>query len=538
MKGLHLKIEDFDFVYTGEKMNALIEKLSDESRREGSAAAIAMPNSEAEIEKIIQFCFEQDTQITVSSGLTGIAAGAVPESGIAMNMSNMDNVTKIRESEGEFFLTCQPCVSLAALRTMIHEKDFRGMEDWEKESLSAFEVFKKSPEQTFPVDPTETSACIGGMAACNASGARSYFYGAMRKYITAIRGITPTGKLFLIKRGEHFVNDKLEFSFPLLNGESIKEKIPSYTMPEIKNAAGYFAKPGMDIIDLLIGSDGTLAVFTEIELKLVKAPENILGIVLFAQSEEVALRIVHDLKGETKLKLPQPPLAIEYFDYRAVQMLRNRKNSAEGCEEIPHIPDNFHTAIYFEFAGDEDTLEECTIAIAEIMERENCSEEAAWMATEEREHEKLKAFRHAIPETVNMYIGQIRKDFPEITKLGTDMAVEDRYLDDTIRFYRSTLEENNLHYVIFGHIGDSHLHVNILPSNTEEYKKGKDVYLKFAKRICKLGGTVSAEHGVGKLKKFLLPVMYGEEGTKEMKSVKKVFDPKGILGRGTLFNLD
>ena len=101
--------------------------------------------------------------------------------------------------------------------------------------------------------------------------------------------------------------------------------------------------------------------------------------------------------------------------------------------------------------------------------------------------------------------------------------------------YRELLDTATLDYVIFGHIGNNHVHVNILPRNLDEYARGKALYLELARKALAWGGTVSGEHGIGKLKKPLLRLMFGEDGIAAMRAVKQVFDPAGLLNPGTLF---
>ena len=101
--------------------------------------------------------------------------------------------------------------------------------------------------------------------------------------------------------------------------------------------------------------------------------------------------------------------------------------------------------------------------------------------------------------------------------------------------YRVGLNRTGLEFVIFGHIGNNHVHVNILPRSLEDYNRGKDLYLEWARRVIALGGTVSAEHGIGKFKVALLREMLGEEGIRQMRDVKRVFDPSGLLNQGNLF---
>ena len=118
------------------------------------------------------------------------------------------------------------------------------------------------------------------------------------------------------------------------------------------------------------------------------------------------------------------------------------------------------------------------------------------------------------------------------------MAVPDAMLEDVMHLYRTTLRETGVESVIFGHIGNNHVHVNILPRNMEDYIKGKALYGKWAEAVLKMGGTVSAEHGIGKMKISLLKKMIGEKGIEEMKGIKRTFDPEWRLNIGNLFEIE
>lgn len=159
-----------------------------------------------------------------------------------------------------------------------------------------------------------------------------------------------------------------------------------------------------------------------------------------------------------------------------------------------------------------------------------------WVASNQRDMEKLQFFRHAVPECVNMTIDDYRKASPSITKLGTDMAVPDSELEWVMSMYRRDLDSAGLNYVIFGHIGNNHLHVNILPRDIHEYDMGKELYLAWAKEISRRGGTVSAEHGVGKLKTEFFAAMAGESSLNELQNLKKIFDPHVKLNSGNMFS--
>ena len=135
-----------------------------------------------------------------------------------------------------------------------------------------------------------------------------------------------------------------------------------------------------------------------------------------------------------------------------------------------------------------------------------------------------------------MLIDERRRRDSSITKLGSDMAVPDEHLGDVVALYRSSLAEAGLESAAWGHIGDNHLHVNVLPRSAAEHAAGERLFAMWAAEVSRMGGAVSAEHGVGKLKRAFLEEMYGRRGVAEMARVKLAFDPAGRLGRGNLFD--
>jgi FAD/FMN-containing dehydrogenase len=140
-------------------------------------------------------------------------------------------------------------------------------------------------------------------------------------------------------------------------------------------------------------------------------------------------------------------------------------------------------------------------------------------------------FRHALPETVN---DQVRQN--GFLKLGSDFAVPIDRNPEMLGYYQKCLDaEFPGRYVIFGHIGDAHVHVNILPAGQSEFERGTDMMLDFAREAVRLGGTVSAEHGLGKRKAELLGIQYSDEHLAAMKSLKRRFDPNYLLSPGNLF---
>ena len=154
----------------------------------------------------------------------------------------------------------------------------------------------------------------------------------------------------------------------------------------------------------------------------------------------------------------------------------------------------------------------------------------SWTAQDLKKQREFKDFRHALPEAVNEIVK--RRGF---SKVGTDMAVPADKFPEMFKHYYQVLNAAGMKHLVFGHIGDSHLHVNILPRSEQEVRATKDIYLGFVRKAVELGGTPSAEHGIGKLKYLFLREMVGDAGIAEMVRVKKALDPAGILNRGNMF---
>jgi len=301
-----------------------------------------------------------------------------------------------------------------------------------------------------------------------------------------------------------------------------------------------FVKENMDLIDLFIGSEGTLGIISQIELRLLREPEYIWGLMFFFCEEESAVRFVKALREVNSYSSPASakiqPAAIEYFNGNALELLRVQKESNTAFSNISDVNRRFHSAIYVELHGN--TEDDVMESMVEALERaEGCggSESDTWVASTTQLMENMKLFRHAVPEAVNLLVDQRRKENPDITKLGTDMAVPDDRLEEIMDMYKSDLAQAGFDSVMFGHIGDNHIHVNIIPRTMEEYGKGKELYAKWACKVLEAGGTVSAEHGIGKLKVNFLKMMYGQEGIDGMSAVRNAFDPRNILNEGNLF---
>ncbi len=496
-------------LYTAEEISP--DFLRDESRLEGSADCAVFPASTEEVSAALKWAANENIPVTVSGGRTGIAGGAVPEGGLLLSLARMQKIFGIVEDEsGKKTVSCQTGVLLSEIRDFL--------------------IANKCKDQ-FPPDPTETSATIGGMIACNASGAHTFRYGPTRDYIEELTAVLADGQIIKLKRGS--ASGSRAFTVKSSGGCEIVSEYPSYAQPETKNAAGYYSGENMQAIDLLIGSEGTLAVVTEAKLKLVPSPEFEFNAMCFVNSEAAAVELTNILRETGELEVT----AVEYFDPGAIEMLRRRRKEMGPASAVPPgMPEGTEIAgICTDIACKKDEVADAAKKLDELTAKLSGGKPVVvWAAFDKDERERLRKFRHALPETVNTLIAERRKKHREITKLGTDMAVPDEYLAHILQFYRKELDSHKLEYVMFGHIGNNHIHVNILPRNPSEYLLGKQVYMDFAEEVLKCGGSISAEHGIGKLKKQFLSLMLKEAGLHEMRRIKEIFDPELRLGPGAL----
>lgn len=259
--------------------------LCDESRRVGHAETICFPRSTTEVAQALEAASTNGWPVTIQGGRTGITGGCVPDGGLILNLSRMNAIGEINGDT----MAVQPGALLADIR-----KAVGGGGD---------------PALFFPSDLTETTASIGGMVANNASGARSFRYGAVRNWIQALEVVLANGETIHVERGVHKA-DGLGFKLGGIEG-MLPDLSHLRRCDGIKNAAGYFVKPDMDLVDLFIGAEGTLGVVTEITIRLLPEPGQMNGLTAFFAAEEEALEFVRFLRGAGPGARPS---AIEFFD--------------------------------------------------------------------------------------------------------------------------------------------------------------------------------------------------------------------------------
>jgi len=437
-------------------MKQLVE---DASGFSGHADEIYTPSTEAEVVEILKL----GVPITVLGAGTGVAGGRVPQDGCALSLEKFNK------------LEIHPGYAIVGAAVWLR--------DLHKAAATS--------GQLYAPDPTETSASIGGTIACNASGSRSFLYGDTRRHVRALRVAMMDGMVRTFRRG-----DKVDFDVPTL-------PLPATT----KFSCGYKLSPGMDWVDLFIGSEGTLGVVLEAEVQLLPAADELFTGVIFFKDEEKALDAVEAWRGVPGLRM------LEFFDSHSLDLVRTRFSSTpKGA------------ALLIEEEGDD------IDAWSDRLEAADALIDDSWFAASAQDRERFRQFRHAVPELVN---DTVRRN--GFLKMGSDYIVPVDRNREMMRYYRQKLDAFSGKSVIFGHIGDAHVHVNILPAAGEEVEVAKAMMVDFARHAVSLGGAVGAEHGLGKRKAHLLALQYSEAELESMKAVKRRLDPQWLLGRGTLF---
>jgi len=486
--------------------------LSDESKLRGSGLKeIVFPKSPEEVCLVLGENFRLGIPTRVSGARSGLAGAAVPEkeeSVLSLEEMTSIGIPSFDETTSSWTVRVQPGVTLRELNHFL----FQWGKGW-----------------YFPVDPTETAASIGGMAATNASGARTYFFGPTRNWIRAARIALPDGNEICLQRGrDRLDGNTLQIEW---SGALRSLLLTPLSRPPTKATLGYWFETGGDVLDLFIGAEGTLGVFTEIELALAQAPAHRLSYMQFFSSDETALRFVERLRASALSGL----LAIEFLDRHSLELaLANARGSKSAPAAL--VSGETQAAIYIEvvFENEPDLLE-VYAKLEEILSELGTSSENSYAGIEERELREIKAFRHAVPEQINSLIAQRKSKVAGLHKIATDMAVPDSELMPIYRLYRDELLREGMEFAIFGHAGNNHFHVNILPRDGAELIKAKELYRKFAEAVVRVGGAVAAEHGIGRLKREFLALQYAPESLAKLREIKDFFDPRSLLNNGVLF---
>lgn len=513
--------------------SGLDELLRDEARFTGHADALIEVTDEAQAAEVMRTAQDLNVPITIAAAQTSLTGAAVPDEGVILRLKGFDTMNPDDPTD------VGPGIVLGEYR----------------KKVASHGLF-------YPPDPTSEHSCtLGGSVACNASGALSYAYGPTAEYVQSLRVLLPTGDILDIERGDVTSRDSV-FYVP---GRLLwPKRCSELTIPapqsqatdwhECKNVAGLFAGDPMDLVDLFIGSEGILGLILRIGTILLPRRRPYFGLMLYLPTRAVTLETVRLLDlctrrfkdGEAGLDLALhevltrlaaggtrcspddlsliSPSCMEWIGAALGEFLsparRERITDCFGClyveQEYPEGEDPIVVAE--QWAG-----------LATMLEASHSAEGrpiATELALTENQIRAVRQDRLSVPEKLNELVQ------PGMRKIATDFAVPREHLPELLTVHE-TVFSDTVPY-IFGHIGNAHLHVNVLPKTREEALVRQNQMIEIARHVCAMGGTVTAEHGIGKLKRELLRIMLGDRGIEEIRHIKRALDPHEILNRGNM----
>ena len=417
--------------------------------------AVVFPETNEEVSKILTLCNEHKIPVVPFGTGTSLEGNVVGnEKGITISLEKMNKILNVNVED--FDCRVQACVTKEQLNDYLREDG----------------VF-------FPIDPG-ANAAIGGMASTSASGTMAVKYGTMKTVITGLTVVLPNGDI--IKTGSRTK----------------------------KTSAGY------NLTNLFIGSEGTLGIITEVQLRLSPIPESIMSAVCHFPSLEMAVQTAQQI-----IQYGVPIARIEMLNKDQMEISINYSN-LKNVEALP--------TLFFEFHGSEVSNKE-NIKIVEEISKDNNGSSFKW-AKDLEERNKLWKARWDVYYSVKALINNGRV-------YSTDVCLPISKITECVKFAERETEKLGLRAPMVGHLGDGNFHV-LLPYNPKEietYNKIRDFSDLLIKKTLELGGTITGEHGVGLHKKAYLLKEHGDN-IPLMKSIKRTIDKNNIMNPGKIFDLN
>jgi D-lactate dehydrogenase (cytochrome) len=387
----------------------------------------------------------------------------------------------------------------------------------------------------YPPVPSYTKPSVGGVLATNAAGPATFKYGSTRDWVDALTVVLASGEVLDIEREQCVAHPDGYFEIESASGIR-RVPIGRYRMPDVvKRSAGYFAAPGMDLVDLFVGAEGTLGIITEGTLRVVAPAPRVCIASIACSSDAQALALTAQLRNASLQthRTHNPDgldvSAIEYLDCRSLELVGTH-SYPEHTQALllvqVEVPPHAVTAPLAQLRH--------LLAAAGVL---NHTEIVP--PDDQRRAEQVLAIRTAVPQEVNRRIAHAQREISvEITKVGADMIVPFAHTGAMIALFRDRWERQGIPYAIWGHVSDGNLHPNALPRSAAEAHAAQAAVLEIGGIVtAQLGGCPLAEHGVGRnpIKQALLRQLYGDSGIAQMRAVKQALDPRWKLAPGNVF---
>ena len=416
-----------------------------------------------------------------------------------------------------------------------------------------------SHQRWFPPVPTYLGAFVGGAVATCAAGAATFKYGTVRDWVDGLTIVLAGGDVLEIVRGQ--VMASAEGTFEIETSTGVRTiTLPAIRMPDVpKRSAGYCSAPRMDLIDLFIGSEGTLGVIVDAVLRTAPVPAATCRALVPVAGEAAAIALAGELRDAARATWASHDrrgidlAAIEHIDERSIAVIRedaiDRKlditiPAAAGALllieiELPEAAPHADLWRQLESARDADSIDAPLARLCRVLERHHALDDAELaLPGDKTRAAAFAALREAVPAGVNRRIGLAQRDIDaRISKTAADMIVPFDRFADMMRICRRLFAERNLDLAVWGHISDGNVHPNTIPRSAADVDRGRDAILALGREVVAMGGCPLAEHGVGRspAKQQLLTLLYGEVGVAAMRRVKRALDPAGRLAPGVIF---
>jgi D-lactate dehydrogenase (cytochrome) len=493
----------------------------------GRAEGVVFPRSEAEVAAIVR----QHRRVLPIGAQSSVTGGATPDGGVVLGTSKMASILEVSDEVARV----QPGVAVVTL----------------KQALAARNRY-------YPPAPTYDGAFVGGTISTNASGAATFKYGSTRHWVRGLTVVLACGEVLEIERGQVTAHPDGYFEIETSGGVA-RVPVPTYRMPDVpKRSAGYFAAPGMDLVDLFVGAEGTLGVVVEARLGVVApAPSLCLAIVPFP-AEAQALAVVADLRERSKRTWREGDArgldvsAIEMLDRRCLAMLREEGSDRKQGISLPDGTD-IALLVQLELAAGTtggEAYDQIAAALepggdqvplglfCRLLDGEGVLDHVeVAVPGDTARAQQFFDFRESAPEAVKQRVALAKeRTGQDIQKTAADMCVPFDRFGEMLAIYRAGYERRGLPYAIWGHVSDGNVHPNVVPATMAHVEAGQAAILEFGREVVARGGSPLSEHGVGRspVKQALLRQLYGDRGIEEMRAVKRALDPEWKLAPGVI----
>jgi glycolate oxidase len=420
---------------------------------ERKPAAVLLPGTGDELGRIMALCAGAGVVVTPRGSGTNLSGGSIAhDGGVVIQTSRLNRIMEVDEEN--LTATVEPGVITSALH---REVEARGL--------------------FYPPDPGSMNiSTMGGNVAENSGGLRGLKYGVTSDYVMGLTTILANGEL--LKTG----------------GKAVK------------NVAGY------NLNDLLVSSEGTLGIFTEIMVKLIPKPQTKKTMLVhFPVLEEAALTVSRIISARII------PATLEFLD----------KITIKCVEDYSHVglPLDVEAVLLIEVDGHPGQVEEDAAAIRDICEKHHCS----FFQTAATADEALK-----LATARRVALSALARSRP--TTILEDATVPRSCIAQMVKFIQETAKKYDLVIGTFGHAGDGNLHPTCLTDerDRDEIARTHTAFAEIFDAAIAMGGTITGEHGVGMAKKRYLPKLMGEAGIRVMRGIKGAFDPQGLLNPGKI----